>query len=104
MQVACCAFPSKHNFLVSNRLIAVSHSFSILYKTKLPFVLVFNKIDVVSHEFAVQWMTDFEAFQQALKNDTSYMSSLMNSMSLVLDEFYQHLRVSKLLQSVYPQF
>ena len=96
-----CMFPSKHNFLVSNRLTAV---FSILYKTKLPFVLVFNKIDVVSHEFAVQWMTDFEAFQQALKNDTSYMSSLMNSMSLVLDEFYQHLRVSKLLQSVYPQF
>ncbi|OZJ04322.1 hypothetical protein BZG36_03151 [Bifiguratus adelaidae] len=66
---------------------------SILYKTKLPFILVFNKTDVVSHDFAVDWMTDFELFQQALQKDTSYMSSLMNSMSLVLDEFYSHLKV-----------
>ncbi|ORX92473.1 hypothetical protein K493DRAFT_316568 [Basidiobolus meristosporus CBS 931.73] len=74
---------------MSNMLYACS----ILYKTKLPFILVFNKTDVVSHEFAVQWMTDFEVFQQALAKDSSYMSSLMNSMSLMLDEFYQHLRV-----------
>ncbi|CAG8459815.1 13847_t:CDS:2 [Funneliformis caledonium] len=74
---------------MSNMLYACS----ILYKTKLPFILVFNKTDVVSHEFAVEWMTDFECFQQALQNDTSYMSSLMNSMCLVLEEFYQHLKV-----------
>jgi translation initiation factor IF-2 len=74
---------------MSNMLYACS----ILYKTKLPFILVFNKTDVVSHEFAVDWMTDFESFQQALRQDTTYMSSLMNSMSLVLDEFYSHLKV-----------
>ncbi|KAJ2724089.1 hypothetical protein GGI07_002210 [Coemansia sp. Benny D115] len=68
---------------------------SILYKTQLPFLMVFNKVDVVSHEFAVNWMEDFEAFQQALmRQEESFMNSLMNSMSLVLDEFYNHLRVT----------
>ncbi|KAJ1915822.1 hypothetical protein H4219_004110 [Mycoemilia scoparia] len=68
---------------------------SILYKTRLPFVLVFNKTDVISHEFALKWMEDFEQFQEALqRQDDTYMNSLMNSMSLVLDEFYSHLRVS----------
>lgn len=46
-------------------------------------------------------MRDFEAFQTALVERRSdggeggpgYMDSLMNSMSLVLDEFYKHLRV-----------
>ena len=46
-------------------------------------------------------MRDFEAFQAALaarQSDSpddgpAYMMSLMNSMSLVLDEFYKHLRV-----------
>lgn len=67
---------------------------SILYKTKLPFVLVFNKTDVVSHQFAVEWMTDFEAFQAALQEDTSYMGGLVSSMCLVLEEFYKGIRVA----------
>ena len=33
---------------------------SILYKTRLPFILVFNKTDVTPHEFAIEWMSDFE--------------------------------------------
>ncbi|KAI6145023.1 hypothetical protein BKA82DRAFT_147578 [Pisolithus tinctorius] len=73
----------------------------ILYKTKLPFILVFNKTDVESHDFALEWMRDFEAFQAALashsgsrdaEGEPTYMNSLMNSMSLVLDEFYKHLK------------
>ncbi|KAF9403124.1 hypothetical protein BGZ94_004718 [Podila epigama] len=74
---------------MSNMLYACS----ILYKTKVPFILVFTKTDVTPHDFAVEWMTDFEAFQEALQKDKTYMSSLMNSMSLVLDEFYAHLKV-----------
>nr|KAJ3419622.1 hypothetical protein HK105_006726 [Polyrhizophydium stewartii] len=74
---------------MSNMLYACS----ILYKTRLPFVLVFNKTDVVSHDFAKEWLTDFESFQAALEEDTSYMGSLVSSMCLVLEEFYSHLRV-----------
>ncbi|KAH9990263.1 hypothetical protein F4779DRAFT_258310 [Xylariaceae sp. FL0662B] len=89
---------------MSNMLYACS----ILYKTKLPMILVFNKTDVKDAEFAKEWMTDYDAFQAALSADevgnafggvegegvgSGYMSSLLNSMSLVLEEFYAHLSV-----------
>lgn len=93
---------------MSNMLYACS----ILYKTKLPMILVFNKTDVKDSEFATEWMTDFEAFQAALKQEeengsfggveggngglgggSGYMGSLLNSMSLMLEEFYRHLSV-----------
>lgn len=85
-----------------------------MYKTKLPFVVVFNKIDLQPHELLLEWMNDFETFQAALQGgdatdpvagkhsrrktgadgeEGSYMNSLMNSMALVLDEFYRNLRV-----------
>ncbi|KAL6703989.1 hypothetical protein ACN47E_008840 [Coniothyrium glycines] len=88
---------------MSNMLYACS----ILYKTKLPMILVFNKTDAQDAQFAKDWMTDFEAFQAALQNEeeggsfggegvgggSGYMGSLLNSMSLVLEEFYKHLSV-----------
>lgn len=84
---------------ISNMLYACS----ILYKTKLPMIVVFNKTDVKKADFAKEWMQDFEAFQTALQKDqelngengesSGYMSSLVSSMSLMLDEFYSQLDV-----------
>ncbi|KAL2132898.1 hypothetical protein VTI74DRAFT_3176 [Chaetomium olivicolor] len=90
---------------MSNMLYACS----ILYKTKLPMIVVFNKTDAKDASFAKEWMTDYEAFQEALNEDenrnafggqeggegsgTGYMGSLLNSMSLMLEEFYSHLSV-----------
>ena len=98
---------SSTSTFMSNMLYACS----ILYKTKLPMILVFNKTDVKDADFAMEWMTDFEAFQAALNEEqergsfggegsagglgagSGYMGSLLNSMSLVLEEFYGHLSV-----------
>lgn len=74
---------------MSNMLYACS----IMYKTKLPFIAVFNKTDIEPYDFALSWMQDFTVFQEALSNDESYMASLVHSMSLVLEEFYQELNV-----------
>lgn len=77
---------------MSNMLYACS----ILYKTKLPMIIVFNKSDAVDPAFAIKWMQDFEEFQRALNlddesNPNGYMGSLMSSLSLVLEEFYNAL-------------
>jgi GTPase SAR1 family protein len=72
---------------ISNMLYACS----IFYKTRLPLILVFNKCDIADFEFAVEWMTNYESFQDAIEKDTSYMASLAKSLSLTLNEFYQNM-------------
>jgi len=72
---------------MSNMLYACS----ILYKLKLPLVLAFNKVDVAPCDFAKEWMSDLDAFTEALQQERSYMGSLAQSMALMLEEFYASL-------------
>lgn len=82
---------------MSNMLYACS----ILYKSKLPLVLVFNKCDQTSSDRCLRWMKDSIEFQEDMieerhRNPSSggtgdYMDSMVQSMSLVLDTFYENL-------------
>jgi GTPase SAR1 family protein len=47
------------NTFASNMLYALS----IMYKMKLPLLIVFNKKDVVKEDSCFEWISDFEAFQ-----------------------------------------
>ena len=65
------------------------YALSILYKSKTPLLVLFNKTDVLDCGFAQEWMTDYQAFDDALSRQDNYLSTLSRSMSLVLEEFYQ---------------
>jgi GTPase SAR1 family protein len=73
---------------MSNMLYACS----ILYKTKLPLIVVLNKTDLQNEQFIIDWMTDFDKFLDALDEEQGYISQLNRSLALALDAFYSNLK------------
>lgn len=76
------------NTFVSNMLYALS----IMYKMRLPLVLVMNKADLVNPDYCVSWMKDYEELQNALDKQSDYISSFSRSLCLTLEEFYKTVR------------
>lgn len=80
---------------MSNMLYACS----ILFKTQLPLIVVFNKTDLCSAEEPIKWLRDYFYFQEAVFAEESkgsnvpYHLSLVQSMGLVLEEFYRNMEV-----------
>uniref|UniRef100_A0A0A9WYU1 GPN-loop GTPase n=1 Tax=Lygus hesperus TaxID=30085 RepID=A0A0A9WYU1_LYGHE len=103
-----CAFPSVvlyvidtvRNLTASTFMSNMLHACAIMFKTKLPFILVFNKIDIVSPEPIVRWMQDVDYFLESRRAATAdddgggasstFMDSLVYSTALLLEQFYKN--------------
>mmetsp|Transcript_7604 Transcript_7604/g.27829 ORF Transcript_7604/g.27829 Transcript_7604/m.27829 type:complete len:256 (-) Transcript_7604:7909-8676(-) len=80
-----CANPQ---VLIGNMLQAIS----VLYRTQLRLIVVFNKIDVAPHEPLLNMLSNFNSFQQELESQqSSFSTTLTQSLNVVLNEFYEHL-------------
>eukprot|EP01079_Euglenida_sp_SAG-EU17-18_P003224 gene3224-3742_t len=69
----------------------MTYACSILYKSQLPFLLLLNKADVAAPDNVLKWVSDWDAYTQALDQDTSYSAGLCRSLSQMLEEFYKNL-------------
>ncbi|SCN58817.1 XPA binding protein 1, putative [Plasmodium chabaudi adami] len=73
---------------MSNMLYACS----ILYKTRLPFLACFNKIDIIRHDKCIEWMKNYDTFNEDVLNDETYMASFSRSCALMINEFYEGIK------------
>ena len=76
------------NTFSSNMLYALS----IMYKMKLPLLIVFNKLDIAKENKVIEWMQDYLSLQEALKKKDDYISTFSSSLSLLLSEFYETIK------------
>jgi GTPase SAR1 family protein len=79
---------SNPNTFTSNMLYAIS----IMYKMRLPMVLAFNKKDVEKEDKCFKWIKNYEELQNSLQGNDEYISSFSQSLTLVLEEFYNTIK------------
>ena len=68
------------------------YAISIMYKMRLPLILVFNKNDVEKETKVFEWINDFDKLDNALRQQSEYISSFSQSLSLILIEFYKTIK------------
>ena len=71
------------------------HACSIMYKTKLPMVVVLNKCDIESGENPRRWMQNSLELDHDFREVSSYASTFALSMAYALDEFYRHITTAE---------
>jgi len=71
----------------------MSYACSMLYKTKLPFLIAFNKNDEIREELCLNWMQNLEKFQcDCNRAKYTYIGTMMKELALVLSEFYKNIK------------
>jgi translation initiation factor IF-2 len=65
------------------------YALSIMYKMRLPLIIVFNKKDIEKENKVLEWVKDYESLQNALNSNNDYISTFSQSLTLVLNEFYK---------------
>jgi GTPase SAR1 family protein len=77
---------SNPNTFASNMLYALS----IMYKMKLPLLIVFNKKDIVSETQCFEWISDYDAFQVLFSNLRKLLTMILNTYHPFLDLFLSY--------------
>nr|UXY86989.1 ATP/GTP-bp [Cryptomonas paramecium] len=74
----------------------ILYSCSILYKSRLPVVMLVNKNDIISGDFIKEWMNDSDAFDKVLEREKTFINSFASSLSLTLENFYNKIPFLKI--------
>ncbi|ELP88567.1 Gro-1 operon protein, putative [Entamoeba invadens IP1] len=69
----------------------MTYACSILYKSRLPLIVVFTKTDVSPATKLEEWMEDYDKYTEALETHQSYSNELQRSLCYALEEFYKNI-------------
>ncbi|ABW98120.1 ATP/GTPbp (nucleomorph) [Hemiselmis andersenii] len=67
----------------------ILYSCSILYKTRLPILLILNKADITSVDFLKEWLNNNDAFDNSLSNEKFFAGSFARSLAFSIDIFHK---------------
>ena len=67
----------------------ILYSCSVLYKSRLPLMMIINKVDITSADFIREWLNDSDTFDKALEKEEIFAGSFARSLASTLEYFYQ---------------